>query len=81
MEPNQLIEKLKDDGDLDEWISVISEGDKEFVTSTWYNMAMELADDIEHQMCDITRSMWELGLQAFDWDHLYDLMTKLTQSQ
>ena len=71
-----MVQKLKDDGELLKWISIIDEGDKDYVTGTWYNLVMERAADIEHQMCDYTRAMWEFGLQGFDWDYLYELIVK-----
>lgn len=76
MQPRAMIKKIKDDGELDKWVAVIEQGDKEFVTGTWYNMVMVLAEDIEHQMCDITREMWEFGMQSFDWDYLYELLVR-----
>jgi hypothetical protein len=74
MSPDELLKKLKNENCLEKWAEVLSEGDKEFVTGTWYNFVMALAEDIEHQMDDITRAMWELGMQAFDWERLYELI-------
>lgn len=76
MQPKDMIKKLKDNGDLNKWVVVLDQGDKEFVTGTWYNMVMVLAADVEQQMCDITREMWEFGMQAFDWDYLYELLVQ-----
>lgn len=74
MQASELIEKLKGTGDLDKFVAAIDQGDQEFVTGTWYNMVVAMADDIEHQMCDVTREMWEFGLQVFDWDFMYELL-------
>jgi hypothetical protein len=76
MSPDQLIKKLKYENCLEKWVEVLSEGDKEFVIGTWYNFVMALAEDIENQMDDITRGMWELGMQAFDWEQLYELIVR-----
>lgn len=76
MLPEQLIDLLRKNNDLSNWSKIMNDGDKEYVTGTWYNMAMLLADNIEDHMDDVTRSMWELGLQVFDWDHFYSILTK-----
>ena len=44
------------------------------MVGTWYNIVMEMADNTECQMCDITREIREFGIQAFDWDYLYELL-------
>jgi len=76
MHAEELIKELKQQGDLNKWLKIIDEGDKDYVTGTWYNLVMMMAENIEDQMCDITRSMWEFGMQGFDWDYLYELLVK-----
>lgn len=74
MLPAELIKKLKADDTYKNWVDVLGAGDKEYVTGTWYNMVMVLAEEAEGLMCPITHEMWELGMQAFDWDYLYELV-------
>jgi len=41
MTPQELIIKLKDDGYFSDWMAILSEGDKDYVTGSWYNLLIE----------------------------------------
>lgn len=77
MQPKDLLQQLRRDGELPEWLAVLDseDGDSDGATSTWYNMLLAESDDFKDTMSGIAFEFWELGMQCFDWDEFFRLMT------